>query len=222
MGSKGEKLEFAVIGLGLFGANLALTLIERGYNVLGIDIDRGLVQQYADELTHTVALDSADEEALRAVDITAFDTVIVAIGTDFESNLMTTVALKSLGVRRVICKALTDRQGDILLKVGADRVILPEREAGQRLAIELTDPQILGHMVLGPGHTIIEVQTPRSLIGQTLTRARLFERFGVNLLVIKTGDSMIVAPPADTILHENDIMVVVGVNEAVERLVRQN
>jgi trk system potassium uptake protein TrkA len=116
---------------------VALALAEQGYSVLGIDRDRDLVQRLADDLTQTVALDATDDDALRAVDITSFETVVVAIGTDFESNLMATTALKALGVRTVICKALTERQQTILLRVGADRVVLPEYEAGRRLADDL-------------------------------------------------------------------------------------
>ncbi len=134
------KPEFAVIGLGRFGSSLALTLAERGFSVLGIDRDRSIVQALAGRLTQTVALDSTDEQALRAVDIPSFDTVVVAIGSNFEANLLTTVAVKSLGVPHVICKATTDRQRTILLRVGADRVILPEHEAGCRLAQELAAP----------------------------------------------------------------------------------
>jgi trk system potassium uptake protein TrkA len=129
--------EYAVIGLGRFGSSLTLRLIELGHSVLGIDRNRELVQRLADDLTQTAVLDASDDEALRDIDITAFDAVVVAIGADFESNLMTTTALKALGVSLVICKALSDRQRTILLRVGADRVILPEIEAGQRLADDL-------------------------------------------------------------------------------------
>jgi trk system potassium uptake protein TrkA len=136
-GGSGRPREYAVIGLGRFGSSLALRLIELGHSVLGIDRDREIVQRLADDLTQTAVLDASDEVALQDVGITAFDAVIVAIGADFESNLMATTALKGLAVPLVIAKALSDRQRTILLRVGADRVILPEIEAGQRLADEL-------------------------------------------------------------------------------------
>ena len=126
-----------MIGLGRFGSSLALRLVELGHSVLGIDRDREIVQRLADDLTQTAVLDASDEVALQDVGITAFDAVIVAIGADFESNLMATTALKGLDVPLVIAKALSDRQRTILLRVGADRVILHEIEAGQRLADEL-------------------------------------------------------------------------------------
>ena len=161
-----------MIGLGRFGSGVALTLVKRGYTVLGIDRDKAVSQQFADELTQTVALDSTDEEALRAVDITSFDTVIVGIGADFESSLLTTVALRSVGVRRIVCKALSERQQSILLKVGADQVILPEHEAGQRLAYMLTTPLMLDQLPLGPEHSITELRPPPDYVGRPLPHAR--------------------------------------------------
>lgn len=120
-----NKNEFAVIGLGRFGSSLARTLVSRGASVLGIDRSPEPVQDLADELTQTVVLDATNEAALREVDITSFGTVIVAIGSNFEANLLTTVALRELGVANIICKATNLRQRDILLKVGAHRVVLP-------------------------------------------------------------------------------------------------
>ena len=171
MKRKNGKPEFAVIGLGRFGASLALTLASDGYGVLGIDRNRQIVQQLADKLTQTVALDSTDENALRAVDIASFETVIVAIGSDFENNLMTTVGLKNLGVPRIICKALTEKQKTILLGIGATRVVLPESEAGRRLARELTIPRILDQLVLDPEHSIVELTTTEAYTGRTLREA---------------------------------------------------
>ena len=126
MANNRTKTDMAVIGLGRFGASVALTLARQGFSVVGVDRDPKLVQSLADDLTQTLTFDATDENALRAVDIASFDTVIVAIGADFEANLMATVALKAVGVKRIICKALTERQKTILLRVGADKVVLPE------------------------------------------------------------------------------------------------
>ena len=158
MPKKAKKPEFAVIGLGRFGTSLALTLVENGYVVLGIDRNRELVQSLADEITMTVALDATDEDALREVDISAYDTVVVAIGDDFESSILTTVTLKDLGVRQIVCKAQDERQSSVLLKVGADRVVLPESEAGERLAYLLTVPLTLGQLAVGSDHSIMELE----------------------------------------------------------------
>ncbi len=218
--ARNNQPEFAVIGLGRFGSSLALTLVGRGYTVVGIDRDRALVQEFADELTQTVALDATDEDALRAIDIASFDTVVVAIGADFESNLMATVALKSLGVRRVVCKALSERQQTILLKVGADRVVLPEYEAGQRLAYSLTMPLLLDQLVLDANHTITELRTPASFVGRSLRQVDLRGRFAITLLAIKRQEEFLISPSADVIMQEEDLLVVIGSNANLDRLTR--
>ncbi|MDX2271267.1 MAG: TrkA family potassium uptake protein [Cyanobacteriota bacterium] len=210
--------EFAVIGLGRFGSSLATTLMERGFHVLGIDRSREIVQRMADELTQAVSLDSTDEDALRAVDIVSFDTVVVAIGSDFESNLMTTVALKALGAKNVVCKASTEKQKSILHRVGADRIILPEQEAGRRLAQVLTAPGILDQLELEPGYSITELKVPESMVGHTLIEADLRRRFGITVLVVKHGQSLVVSPPADYGLNQDDLLVVLGSNASIARL----
>jgi trk system potassium uptake protein TrkA len=187
MARRNGSQEFAVIGLGRFGSAVALNLIERGYTVLGIDRDPEIVQKLADRITQIVALDSTNEDALRAVDITSFETVVVAIGTHFENNLMTTVTLKSMGVNRVVCKAVSERQQQILLRVGADQVVLPEHEAGARLAWRLAEPRVLDHLDLGSGFSVAEVRVPNWLVGQSLMTSGLRKRFGINVLAIKRG-----------------------------------
>lgn len=213
MARKSSRPEFAVIGLGRFGRGVALTLVQRGYTVLGIDHDRQIVQDLADELTQTAALDTTDEDALRALDIAAFDTVIVAIGQDFESNVLTTVALKNLGVRQIVCKALSERQQTVLLKVGADRVILPEYEAGQRLAHLLTTPLLLEQLPLGAQHTVIEFRTPPAFAGQTLRKIALRERWGMTLLAVKRETGITISPPIDFLFEADDVLVAIGTNE---------
>jgi trk system potassium uptake protein len=207
--------EFAVIGLGRFGSSVALNLIKHGYQVIGIDASRAVVQQFADQLTQTVALDATDEAALAAMDIASIDTVIVSMAEHFENSILATAALKSLGVRRVICKALTERQAEILKRVGADRVVLPEKEAGERLAFEIVMPQVLDTMLLGPGNTIAEVQAPDWLHGRTLAQARLQDRSSVIVLLVKSGDNMIIPPPSDYIFKQDDLLVITGTDRAV-------
>lgn len=214
----GKEQEFAVIGLGRFGTSLALTLVDSGYYVLGIDRERTIVQQLVDSITQVVVLDSTDEDALRAVDIASFDTVAVSIGDNFECNLMTTVALKNLGVKNVVCKARTKRQRDILLRVGADHVVLPEHDAGRRLAHVLSGPGVLDQLELEPGYSITELRVPRSMVGHTLVETDLRRRFGVNLLLVKRGHSLFVSPDADYIFDHGDLLVVLGADADITRL----
>lgn len=221
MARRNGSQEFAVIGLGRFGSAVALNLIERGYTVLGIDRDPTIVQNLADRITQIVALDSTNEDALRAVDITSFETVVVAIGTHFENNLMTTVTLKSMGVNRVVCKAVSERQQQILLRVGADEVVLPEHEAGARLAWRLAEPRVLDHLDLGSGFSVAELRVPGWLVGQSLMRSGLRKRYGINVLAVKRGAQMIVAPSSDLMLARDDMILVIGADQAISSFCNQ-
>jgi len=210
--------EFAVIGLGRFGTSVARTLVESGHTVLGIDSDPALVQRYSHVITQTVALDSTDEEALKEIDIQSYDTVIVAIGTNFEANLMTTVALKSLGIKRVVCKATTEMQRDILKRVGADQIVLPEFEAGERLAMMITSPTVVSQMVLSPGTRVSEVVVPKALIDKTLEAADIPGRFKLSVVAIQRGMNVMPTPKKSTVLRAGDMLVVIGPDDAVQKL----
>ena len=156
MARKANKQEFAVIGLGRFGTAVARELLARGHTVLGIDRSREVVQPLSDELTEALILDATDEDALRSVDIALYDAVVVAINDDFEDELLTTLTLKSLGVKRVVGVASDERQKTILLKVGADEVVMPEHDSGERLGLLLSLPNLVERVALGQEHTIAE------------------------------------------------------------------
>lgn len=215
--NKPSEKDYAVIGLGRFGTSLALHLMHNGCNVLGIDQDEEIVQRLADQLTQTAALDAVNEKALRELGIQNFQTVVVAIGTDFESNLLVTVALKTMGVRQVICKALTDRQKTILLRVGADRVILPESEAGERLAQELIYGDTLSQFRLGAGYSLVECPTPGRLAGKSLGASDLRGRYGVTVLVVVRNETTYANPAASFVLESGDMLYVVGENNDLAR-----
>lgn len=210
MAKRAKNNEFAVIGLGRFGATVARTLTEHGFTVLGIDREMRVVQDLADEITQTVALDSTDEDALRAVDISVYPTVIVGIGDDFQSRLLTTLVLKSLGVKRVICTASTGREKEILLKIGADEVVMPEYDSGRRLAQNLATPTLLDQLPLGPGYSISEVEAPQSFVGKTVRDMDLRTAFGLTLVAIKRGEEVLVSPSADKVYRAGDQLVVIG------------
>ncbi|MFQ3588478.1 MAG: TrkA family potassium uptake protein [Fimbriimonadaceae bacterium] len=210
--------EFAVVGLGRFGTSLATTLAKSGHSVLGIDTDMNLVQRHSHEISQTVCLDSTDREALQEIDISSYPVVVVAIGSSFESNLMTTVALKSLGVQTVICKATSLTQRDILLAVGADRVVLPEYDAGARLAEEITMPAVLGNIVLSGNRRISEIKAGAKLVGQTLAEIDLPGEMGLAVVAIQRGDETIVSPTSEVRLCEGDLLVVIGDAKDIQRL----
>jgi trk system potassium uptake protein len=212
-----KAADYVVIGLGRFGSSVALGLMQLSQSVLGIDSDRELVQELSDNLTQTIALDATDEDALRSIGIDEFDTAIVGIGQDFESNILITVLLKELGLRVVICKALNQRQKDILLRVGADQVVLPEQEAGQRLSRQLQMPLVLDQLELEPGVSVTELRCPNGMAGHTLGELDLEQRFGISVLAIK-GQRTRISPSPDEILGAGDILVVLSPDAAIHDL----
>ncbi len=210
--------EFAVIGLGRFGSSVARTLYELGHNVLAIDKSEEALREVVDHVTHAVQVDSTDNEALRAVGITNLDAVVVAIGEDIQESILTTMLLKDLGVKKVVAKAVDEQQRKVLEKVGADLVIFPERDMGERVAHTLASPNVLEYIELSPEHTIEEVNVPARLEGRTLGDLDLRSRFGVNVLLIRRDTQLLISPGSDVQLQGGDVLVVVGENRQLNRL----
>lgn len=212
-----QSAKFAVIGLGRFGEVLARALLEQGVGVLAIDRDVRVVQRLSSDIP-SVILDATDEESLRKVDITDYDAVVVTIGTDFESNVLTVAALKALGVRHVISRVAESSQRETLLRVGADRVVLLEAEAGRRLAREIITPGNHEQMPLGNMHHITALEVPSSLIGRSLanlpSQGVLDEALETVVLAIQRGDESLLWPPADTVLVEGDWLVILQGKDA--------
>jgi trk system potassium uptake protein len=199
--------EYAIIGLGRFGSSLARRLESLGHPVLGIDNDPAIVKEIADELTEAVILDATDEDALREVDITAFRTVIISISRNFEANALITSTLKKWGVTRVISLSNTTRHREILIRIGADRVILPEEESGYRLADELSIPGIFDHISLSPNYSLIEINSPALFVGRGLD---VCDEYGIYILLILRGDELIINPDQNLRFLPEDRLVLVG------------
>jgi trk system potassium uptake protein TrkA len=202
--------EFAVIGLGRFGASLARRLEEMGHVVLGVDRDMAQVQAIADDITSAVALDATNEDALHEVDITSFGTVIVGIGEDFEANALITSCLKGLDIPRVICLAESGRHRDLLLRIGADQVILSDEDSGTRLAETLAAPNMLERVLLDAEHSLTELQAPDSLVGQP---ASSLGRYGATVVLIQRQSGLLPCPGGETRLERGDRLFAVGRRE---------
>lgn len=155
------KGQYAVIGLGRFGSSLATTLHQAGNEVLAIDRNEERIEEYKDHVTYAVVADSTDEEALKSVGIRNFDAVIVAIGDDIQASILTVLILKELEVKKVVAKAINKRHGQVLYKVGADWVVFPERDMGERVATQLMSPNVLDYIELAKDYSIKEVKAPR-------------------------------------------------------------
>ncbi len=208
-GAQGHN-EFIIIGLGRFGTSLAMTLTAYGHAVLAIDSDIKRVQQVTQLLPHVIQLDATNIDALREVGAEAFDTGVVCIGTYFEANLLATVSLRKLGVRRVITKARTVTQQDILQRVGADEVILPEHEAGVRLGRRLSGINFVDFLELSDDKGVVEIVTPNHLVGKSLRESEIRQQYGLAVIAIRRGDDVVISPRAEEVIQPNDILVVLG------------
>jgi len=211
-------MDFAVIGLGRFGLSIARTLIELEQDVLGIDILEEVVQRNRDELPNIIQLDSTDEDALKQIGITNFDVVVVAIGQDMEDSILTTAILQELGVQKIVAKADSHQHGRILEKVGAHKVIYPERDMGIRLAHSLVAKNFLDFIELSDAYSIVELNVPKIFLKKSLKELNLRSRYGINVLGIRRGSNFIVSPKAEEIFQEGDVILVLGNIDDLQKL----
>lgn len=212
--------QFAVIGLGRFGSSVAKTLHSMGHQVLVIDPDDERVRAMVQFSTRAVAADATDEQVLRSLGVRNFDVVIVGIGGDIQASIMITLMLKELGVKYVVAKAQNETHGKVLFRVGADRVIFPERDMGFRVAQNLISSNILEYIELSPDVGMIEIVAPSKIVGKELRQLDLRNRFNINVIALKHGDDVNITPRADDRIHEDDVLVVVGLKEDLKRFER--
>lgn len=213
-----KKKQYAVIGLGRFGESLIRELVRMGHEVLAIDTDGDKVQDIADIATQAVQADSMEEKALKALDITSFDAVIVAIGGDIEASILTCLTLKDMGVKKTIAKAQNHMHGKVLSKIGVDLVVHPERDMAVRLARSLVSNSIIEHIDLSADYGIWEIVTPRTLVGKSLQNSGLRPKLALNILAIRTGEDIVVSPKPEHVINKDDILVVLGPTRSLERL----
>jgi len=220
VGQKGEwmKQQVIVVGLGRFGSAAARELNALGHEVLAVDADETVVNDIAPHVTHAVQADASDEQALRAIGADQFDTAIVAISSALEASIFATMALKRLGVPTVITKAATPLHGAILERIGADRVVYPEREAGVDVAHTLTVPDVIDYIDFGPGHGIAKIRVPRHFVGRTLRELDLQARLKVTPLALRHGSEVTINPHRDQRLEEGDELVLIGLDEQLAKV----
>lgn len=212
------KKQFAVIGMGRFGFSVAKALSEMGFDVLAIDSDEHSTQAVSNIVTHAVSADSTDEEALRALGVRNFDVVVVAIGEDIQASILTTLILKDLGGPIIIVKAQNELHGKVLQKIGADKVIFPERDMGLRVAHHLTSPNILDYIELSDEYSIVELRVTKGMIGKNLKELNIRALFGCNVMAIKQGTKMNISPAASDRLTVEDVLVIVGEKNDLTKL----
>ncbi|MFD2443348.1 potassium channel family protein [Bacillus sp. CGMCC 1.16607] len=211
------KKEFAVIGLGRFGGSICRALAEQGMEVMAIDNNEERVNQYAMIASHAVVGDTTDETVLKSLGIRNFDHVIVAIGDDIQSSILTTLILKELGVKNITVKAQNDYHEKVLLKIGADHVVHPERDMGRRIAHNIVSNNVLDYLELSDEHSIVEIVASNKLDGHSLIDLDIRAKYGINIVAIKRGDEILVSPQAGEIILQGDILIVIGADADINR-----
>ncbi|MBP3634077.1 MAG: TrkA family potassium uptake protein [Oscillospiraceae bacterium] len=204
---------FLVAGLGRFGSAVALKLRELGNEVMVIDDDAEIVQRIADRVTYAVVGDARDEAVLESLGVKDIDCAVVAIGDDLAAGILITLNLKSLGVPQVICKARNEQQKRALEKIGADRVLIPEREMGIKLAQNLTSTSVLDYIELSSQCGIAEIKTPEPWVGKNLRDINVRVEYGVNVIALRKNEQIQVSISPDYALQAEDVLVIIGSNE---------
>jgi len=224
---------FAIMGLGRFGSKLAKLLSQAGAEVIAIDKDPDLVQEMRDEVTLAVRMDCTDEQALLDHGIDKVDCAVVGIGVGFEASVLATDTLKKIGVPRVIARAGSEMRGEILRRVGADSVVIPEDESATRLANRLMLPQFEDFVELDEDHSLVQVPAPEDFVNKTPRELELRTKHKLNLVAIRRPVAndheggtnakrwrVVAVPDPDEPIQRGDILVLIGSNDSLARLPR--
>lgn len=211
------KQQFAVIGLGRFGTSLAKTLFAMGKEVLAIDIEEERIQAVVNDVTYAVQADATDEDVMKSLGIRNIDVVLVSIGP-LQQSILATMIVKELGVKHVVCKAVSELHGKILEKLGADRVVYPERDMGIRVAHSLVSGNILEYIELSSNYSIIEVIAKKAFVNKTIRELDFRAKYGINIIAIKRGKEINISPNADFKIYDGDILVAIGSTEKLREM----
>ncbi len=212
------KKQFVVIGCGRFGKSVATKLTELGSEVMVVDRNEEIIQKMSDVVTYAVQADATDENALKSLGIRNFDVAVVTIGGDIQSSILVTLMIKELGVKHIVAKAQNSLHAKVLYRIGADRVVFPEREMGARIAKNLVSDNILDYIELAPDYSIVEVIALEEWIGKSLKELNIRAKHGINVMAVKNGLDINIAVSAEEIIKEGDILVVIGHNDDLDKI----
>lgn len=211
------KKQFIVIGLGRFGSSVVKTLVDANADVLAVDIDEEKVDDVSDHATQAVALDATDENALKALGIRNFDVAVVSVG-DIQSSVLITLICKELGVKYVLCKAKDELHAKVLFKIGADKIVFPERDTGIRVANNLLASNLIDFIEIFKNYGMLEIAVPSDWLGKSLLELNIRKNYNVSIIAIKSGDNFNVNPSADDILKSGDIVIVIGSEDNMNKM----
>lgn len=210
--------DFVVFGLGKFGKSVAQTLADNGKEVLAIDTMEEVIQDVSDIVTHAVQADVTDADALKALGVGNFDVAVIAISNNLQASIMSTILAKEMGVPYIIAKAQNDIHKRVLEKVGADKVIFPEREIGVRIANNLISENFVDYIELSDDYSIVETAVLDEWVGNSLKDINMRVNYGINVMAIRKGESISITPGPDLILQSSDILVVIGANSDLRKI----
>jgi trk system potassium uptake protein TrkA len=210
------RKSYAVIGMGRFGQSVVEELIKREVDVLVIDKDPERIAKMSKIATHAVTLDSTNSQALKEVGINSIDHVVVAIGKDLQSSILTTLILKELGVAKVTVKVQDDNHAKVVDKVGADEIIQPEQQSGKRLASKIISDNVLDYIDLNDTHSFIIVNVKDKIVDSTIINLNVRNKFNINIVAIRRNEEIIIPGPED-VLGVHDQLLLVGRNVDLEK-----
>lgn len=213
-----KKKSFAILGLGRFGTSVANSLAEMGYDVLAVDSEEDHIKQLSEKVTRSVIGNVTNENLLKSLGIRNFDVAVVAIGDDIQSSILTTIILKEAGVPCVVSKAQNDLHARVLEKVGADRVVFPEKDMGIRVAHNLSTTNVLDIIELSQNVSIMEIIPSQKWIGKSLKESQIREEYGISIIAVKKTNSIVVAPKSDYVIQSGDLLAIIGSNQDIQRL----
>jgi len=212
------KKQFVVIGLGRFGASVAKTLYKMGHDVLAIDKDEDAVQNISDSVTHAIQMEATDENGLKTIGIRNFDVAVISIGSNIQASVMATLLVKEMGVNYIVCKGNSEIHEKVLYKIGANKVIQPEKDMGVRVAHNLVSSNILDYIELSDEYSVIEIEVAPEWCNKTLKELDLRSKYGINVMAIRNGDDVSIAPSANRMLTEGGVVVAICSSEKLSKL----
>lgn len=210
--------QFVVIGCGRFGQSVAIKLAELGAEVMVVDDNEEIIQNISDKVTYAVQADATDENAIKALGIRNFDVAIVTIGSDIQSSILVTLLVKELGVKQIIAKAQTAAHAKVLYKIGANRVVFPEKEMGVRVAKSLVSSNVLDLIDLAPEYSILEITMNDEWIGKSLVEINMRRKYQISVIAIRREDEVDINVEPDRILMKDDVLIVIGNNSDLKKI----
>lgn len=212
--------QFVVLGLGSFGASVAVTLQKLGCDVVAVDQDMELVSDIAEKVTYAMQADIENPKLLESLGSRNFDGMVVASSENLEGSILATLAAKEMGIPYILCKAHNERHAQVLRKIGADAVVFPEEEMGRKIAKNLVSANLADWIELSPDYSIVETAIPKRWVGKTLKELDVRRAYEVNVVGIKEEEEgrVEITPDPDLPLRDGMILMLIGANEALEKI----